>query len=131
MDGQNAETRGQVLFYPNPFRIRDGAILQYYLNKPETVRIEIYNIFGKMLFRTIHPSGSDGGRNNVNKLEFNASVFRYFDAPAGFIFCTLLIKKIKLWGNPSLVLFLKLNGGMGTQNPLSYALLNFVAHIET
>lgn len=98
MDGQNAETRGQVLFYPNPFRIRDGAILQYYLNKPETVRIEIYNIFGKMLFRTIRPSGSDGGRNNVNKLEFNASVFRYFDAPAGVYFLYIINQENKIIG---------------------------------
>ena len=51
-----------------------------------------------MLFRTIRPSGSDGGRNNVNKLEFNASVFRYFDAPAGVYFLYIINEKNKIIG---------------------------------
>ena len=66
MDGQNAETRGQVLFYPNPFRIR-GAILQYYLNKPETVESNIMTTvkcYSELYVRQVVMEDI----NNVNKL---------------------------------------------------------------
>jgi hypothetical protein len=101
---QDILTQGDVLIFPNPFRLRDGGLIQYYLNKPEDIRIEIYDMFGKNIFKSLRKAGSTGARNNLNSLAINALAFNYFDIPAGVYFLYIINQSNRVIGKTKFVI---------------------------
>ena len=86
LDNQEAQIPGQILFFPNPFRLKTGAIISYKLSEPTNTRIEIYNMFGQKVYTVDKVAGMDGAKLGNNKLRFNAEVFNYFDVSSGVYF---------------------------------------------
>ena len=89
---------GQILFHPNPFRLVEGARLQYVLNKPSNVTIQIFDIFGRRVFNRFLIEGGEGARGGTNHLVFDASVFNYYDVSAGVYMLYIFDDKNQLIG---------------------------------
>ena len=45
IDWQESDIYGDPLIYPNPMQLRESAILGYWLNTPDNITIQIYDIF--------------------------------------------------------------------------------------
>ncbi|MEK9727655.1 MAG: T9SS type A sorting domain-containing protein [Candidatus Margulisiibacteriota bacterium] len=98
MDQQDALIYGDILFYPNPFRLNSGAILTYVLNNPANINVQIYDMFGHRVYQRTILKGMDGALMGTNRLRFDKSVFNYFDVPAGVYFIFLFDDQNKLIG---------------------------------
>jgi hypothetical protein len=98
MDAQDALVYGDILFYPNPFNLKSGAILTYVLNNTVDVNIQIYDMFGHKVYQRFLVRGMDGAKMGTNKLNFNQYVFENFDAPAGIYFIFLFDEYNQLIG---------------------------------
>ncbi len=89
----SAQIRLEPLFYPNPFRLSDGAELGYQLSKNLDIEIRIYNMYGQEFFRDVYKSGTNGGFGGdltYNKIAFTASSFGGHYLPAGIYFFILI-----------------------------------------
>jgi hypothetical protein len=87
-----AELKTDPLFYPNPFRLADGAQLGYQLSKDMDVEIRIYDLFSREIFRDYYPAGTNGGfggDSTYNKIQFNKSSFGE-DLSAGIYFFVII-----------------------------------------
>jgi hypothetical protein len=89
---------GQILFHPNPMRLREGARLQYVLNKPSSITIQIYDMFGHRVFTRFLIEGGEGARAGTNHLTFDASVFNYYDVSAGLYLMYIFDDRNRLIG---------------------------------
>ena len=49
-DAVEPKVKGEVVAYPNPFRLDSGTSLGYDLSKPMDITIQIYDIFGMMVY---------------------------------------------------------------------------------
>ena len=71
---------GKALFYPNPFRLEEGADLGYFLSKNMDIEIRIYNMRAQEIYRDYFMAGHNGGlgRNyGYNRIYFGAHSFAY------------------------------------------------------
>ncbi len=98
MDEQMASIYGQILFYPNPFRLKTGAQLSYVLNQPSNIVIQIYDMFGHRIFKRSFIEGMDGAKMGTNQLIFDAAVFNYYNVSAGIYFLYIFDDQNKLIG---------------------------------
>ena len=98
MDEQDALIYGDILFYPNPFRLRSGAILTYVLNNPSNINVQIYDMFGHRVYQRNIIKGMDGALMGTNRLKFDQNVFNSFDIPAGVYFIFLFDDQNNLIG---------------------------------
>ena len=98
MDDQTSLVYGQILFYPNPFRLKTGAQLSYVLNQPSNIEIHIFDMFGHRIFKRSLIKGMDGAKMGTNNLIFDASVFNYYNVPAGIYFLYIFDDQQKLIG---------------------------------
>ncbi len=89
MDEQDALIYGDILFYPNPFRLRSGAMLVYVLNHPSDINVQIYDMFGHLVYQRTILQGMDGALMGTNRLIFDQNVFNNFDISAGVYFIFL------------------------------------------
>lgn len=89
MDEQDPLIYGDILFYPNPFRLQTGAILTYTLNTLTNVNIQIFDIFGHQVYERYLLAGMDGAKMETNRLIFDENVFNSYDVPAGVYFLFL------------------------------------------
>ncbi|MGC6366842.1 MAG: T9SS type A sorting domain-containing protein [Candidatus Marinamargulisbacteria bacterium] len=104
MDNLSTQVDGEILFFPNPFRLSTGSIISYRLNEPANVRIEIYNMFGQKIYTVFKNAGMDGGKLGGNKLSLNAASFNYFDVSSGVYFLFLFDEQNKLIGKSKFVI---------------------------
>ena len=67
--GSNSLDLGKLLIYPNPVKLeKDKNInFEYTMSKDSSVRLEIYNIIGELVYEKDIISGEDGGKFGVNK----------------------------------------------------------------
>ena len=86
VDDLDASITGDILFYPNPFRLQTGARLQYFLNKPENIHIFIYDMLGHKIFMRSFIEGMKGAQYGSNALILDAAVFNHYNASAGVYF---------------------------------------------
>ncbi len=96
----SVQVRIEPLFYPNPFRLDDGAELGYQLSKESDVEVRIYTMFGKECFRDFYSKGSNGGFGGdltYNKIRFNRASFGGQYLPVG-VYLFLLISEGKILG---------------------------------
>ena len=98
MDDQTSLVYGQILFYPNPFRLKTGAQLSYVLNQPSNIEIHIFDMFGHRIFKRSLIKGMDGAKMGTNNLIFDVSVFNYYNVPAGIYFLYIFDDQQKLIG---------------------------------
>lgn len=98
MDNQMALVYGQILFYPNPFQLKTGAKLSYVLNQPSNIIIQIYDMFGRRIFKRSLVKGMDGAKMGTNSLIFDAAVFNYYNVSAGVYFIYIFDEENKLIG---------------------------------
>lgn len=80
-----------ALFYPNPFRLEDGAVLGYRLNRGDMdISIRMYDMRGNQIFRKDITAGSTGAQYGYNKVLFNRSVLGHGNLPAGIYFYVIM-----------------------------------------
>lgn len=89
---------GDILFYPNPFRLQTGARLQYWLNEPANIHIFIYDMFGHQIFKRSFIKGMKGARYKLNTLILDAAVFNYYNVSAGVYFLYIFDDENKMIG---------------------------------
>lgn len=89
---------GDILFYPNPFRLQTGARVQYWLNEPANINIFIYDMFGHQIFRRSFVKGMKGARYKLNTLILDATVFHYYNISAGVYFLYIFDDENRLIG---------------------------------
>jgi hypothetical protein len=88
------ELQGQPLFYPNPFRFssinketgKSGGSLQYILSQPMDIEIQMYDIFGRRIWKKACASNSSCGQAGQNKIAFNKSELNGYEMSAGVYF---------------------------------------------
>ena len=97
-DGQESGVSGEILFYPNPFRLQTGARVQYWLSEPSNISIYIYDMFGHRIFKRSFIKGMKGARYKTNTLILDASVFNYYNVSAGVYFLYIFDQNNKLIG---------------------------------
>ena len=97
-DGQATGVLDEILFYPNPFQLKSGATVQYWLNKPSDISIHIYNMFGHQIYKEFILKGAKGARYQTNTLKLDARVFNYYDVSAGVYFLYIFDDQNKLIG---------------------------------
>ena len=95
---EDGKMYSDILFYPNPLRLKQGAVLQYVLNKPSNIIIQIYDMFGHLIFTRHLIEGGEGARDGSNTLSFDASVFNYYDVSAGVYMLYVFDNKYQLIG---------------------------------
>lgn len=71
---------GDVLCYPNPFRLSEGTQLGYRLSKDMDIKIQIYDMRGRRIFSHSLDAGSYGAKggndyDGYNKLDINLDSF--------------------------------------------------------
>ena len=98
MDEQDPLIYGDILFYPNPFRLKTGATLAYTLNTLTNVNIQIFDIFGHQVYERYLLAGMDGAKMETNRLIFDENVFNRYDVPAGIYFLFLFDDNNQLIG---------------------------------
>lgn len=87
-----------ALFYPNPFRLEEGAILGYRLSRGDMdISIRMYDMRGNQIFRKDCKAGEQGGLLGYNKVPFNRSVLGHKNLPSG-IYMYVLIYNGKVIG---------------------------------
>ena len=104
MDEQDPLVYGDILFYPNPFRLETGAILTYTLNNNTNVNVQIFDMFGHQVYERYLLSGMDGAKMETNRLIFDENVFNRFDVPAGIYFLFLFDDNNQLIGKAKFVI---------------------------
>jgi hypothetical protein len=61
-----------ALFYPSPFRIKDGTTLGFQLNQALDMDLRIYDMRGNEIYRTSFANTTEqGGKSGYNKIPFN------------------------------------------------------------
>ena len=98
LDNQDPQITGEILFFPNPFRLKTGAIISYKLSEPTNTRIEIYDMFGKKVYSVVKFAGMDGAKGGNNKLQLKPDIFNYFDVSSGVYLLFIFDDKNKLIG---------------------------------
>ena len=89
-----AELQGDPLFYPNPFRFSNtntqtgtvGGVLQYQLSKAMDIEIQMYDIFGRRIWKKACAANSECGRAKINKITFNKTELNGYELSAGVYF---------------------------------------------
>ena len=93
-----AELQSDPLFYPNPFRFSNpnketgeaGGTLYYQLSKPMEIEIQMYDIFGRRIWKENIAAGSRYGRSGMNQITFNKSTLNGYEMSAGVYFYIFL-----------------------------------------
>lgn len=83
---------GKPLFYPNPFRLSEGAMLGYRLSKDLDIEIRIYNMLAQEIFRGYYMAGTPGGVRGYNRLMFTSYTMNQFNLPSGVYFVLIMNK---------------------------------------
>ena len=78
------------LFYPCPFRLKDGSTLGYQLTAAMDMELRIYDIRGNEVFKKELPRTGQGGLKGYNYVPFNQSVLGHSNMPSGVYFFLLL-----------------------------------------
>ena len=89
-----SELQGDPLFYPNPFRFSNvntqtgkvGGVLQYQLSKPMDIEIQMYDIFGRRIWKKDIAANSSYGRAGINKIPFDKQSLNGYEMSAGVYF---------------------------------------------
>lgn len=81
---------GEALFYPNPFKLQDGAQLGYELSKNMDVEIRLYDMRGYEIFAKTYNAGTSGGLRGYNRLRISPSTFENRQVSAGIYFFLIL-----------------------------------------
>ncbi len=68
---------GDPLVYPNPMRFTDGGTLQYVLTTEMDIEIQMYDIFGHMIYQRSCAAASECGQQGYNNIELDESEFDY------------------------------------------------------
>lgn len=85
------EVTSQALFYPNPFRLNDGAILGYRLSRSDMdISMRMYDMRGNQIFRKDIPAGEPGAQIGYNKVPFNVSTLGHSRLSSGMYFYIIL-----------------------------------------
>ncbi len=85
-----AEVIGKALFYPNPARQLENAKLGYQLSKNMDIELQMYDMMANRIFKTIFPSGTNGGKSGYNKLTLNLETFSGYFLSAGVYFYLII-----------------------------------------
>ena len=88
------ELHGKPLFYPNPFRFSNinketgtaGGTLQYILSQPMDIEIQMYDIFGRRIWKKSCAANSSCGKAQKNSITFNKSELNGYEMSAGVYF---------------------------------------------
>lgn len=86
---------GEVLCYPNPFRLSEGTRVGYRLSKPASIDVFIYDMLGHKIFENHFDAGTEGGKggvgiNGYNYMEVNLSTYSNFYLSAGVYILALV-----------------------------------------
>jgi hypothetical protein len=80
-----------ALFYPNPFRLEDGADLGYRLSRGDMdISIRMYDMRGNQIFRKDIAAGEPGAVFGYNHVPFNRSVLGHSNLPSGVYFYIIM-----------------------------------------
>ena len=88
------ELHGEPLFYPNPFRFSNvnketgesGGTLHYILSQPMDIEIQMYDIFGRRIWKKACAANSSCGQASQNTIAFNKSELNGYEMSAGVYF---------------------------------------------
>jgi len=88
------ELQGDPLFYPNPFRFsninketgKSGGTLHYILSQPMDIEIQMYDIFGRRIWKKACAANSSCGQARQNTIAFNKSELNGYEMSAGVYF---------------------------------------------
>ena len=81
-----AEIQGDPLVYPNPLRFSEGGVLQYILSKPMDIEIQMYDIFGRRIYKKVCAADSICGKASINRITLDANEFDGYYLSAGVYF---------------------------------------------
>ena len=85
--------------YPNPLSLKNKFNVYYHLTKTELIKVQIYDMFGRLLVQKIFPKGiSTKSSVGHNLITIGPEEFRYFDVSAGVYFLLLIGENNKLLG---------------------------------
>jgi len=91
------------LNFPNPFKLRTGTSIGYWMNADSDIELRIYTATGMEVFRKAMTGGVDqGGLSGYNKITINQDVIGS-DLPSG-VYPYVLINKSKVVGKGRLVI---------------------------
>ena len=93
-----AELQSEPLFYPNPFRFSNanketgesGGTLHYQLSKAMDIEIQMYDIFGRRIWKKTIPANSQYGRPGINQIKFDKTALNGYEMSAGVYFYIFL-----------------------------------------
>jgi hypothetical protein len=91
--GSTSLDLGKLLIYPNPVKLeKDKNInFEYTMSKDSSVRLEIYNVVGELVYEKDIISGEDGGKFGVNKgIKWNGQNFAGGKVAPGVYVCQLV-----------------------------------------
>ena len=57
--------------FPNPFDPQTGVKLRYYLSNTARTDVRIYNVSGKIVWRKLCAPGEEGGKQDINSLQWD------------------------------------------------------------
>jgi hypothetical protein len=85
--------------HPNPLSLKNKFNVYYYLTKTEIIKVQIYNMFGRLVVQKIFPKGiSKKSSAGHNLITIGPEEFRYYDVSAGVYFLLLIGENNKLLG---------------------------------
>jgi len=87
LQDENAEPKviGQVLNFPNPFRLENGTAIRYKLSKNMEIEFLLYDMMSNLIFDIQFEAGAVGGTKDYNELLINKDTFQQH-IPAGIYF---------------------------------------------
>ncbi|MDQ1328485.1 MAG: hypothetical protein QG641_1770, partial [Candidatus Poribacteria bacterium] len=91
--GSTSLDLGKLLIYPNPVKLEKEKNInfEYTMSKDSSVRLEIYNIIGELVYEKDIISGQDGGKFGVNKgIKWNGQNFTGDKVAPGVYVCQLV-----------------------------------------
>ena len=104
-DAVEPKVKGEVVAYPNPFRLDSGTSLGYDLSKPMDITIQIYDIFGMMVYEKHFLNGHEGAQIGYNRVSISKNDFNGYSLPVSVYFC-LIIHNSKVLGKTKLAVVL-------------------------
>lgn len=80
---------GEVLNYPNPFRISEGTQIGYRLNRSAHITFQLYSMTGYLLYEKDYSSAEEGGRYKYNRISFTPNDYAVDFAPGVYVYLIL------------------------------------------
>ena len=70
-----------ALFYPSPFKLKEGSTLGYQLNQRLDMQLRIYDMRGNEIYRKHFSSLEQGGLKGYNYIKFNSGTSEGYQLP--------------------------------------------------